>query len=68
MHAGDGEIVFDHFLSKPFHFGLSVAEDDGLGDGQAVIKVAKSVEFPLFFIDGNEELLNALESELVTFD
>ncbi len=39
VHAGDSEIVFDHFLSQPFHLCLSVAENDGLGDGQAVIEV-----------------------------
>ena len=45
-----------------------VAEYDSLGDCQCVIKVAESVEFPFLLLHSHEELFDALEGQLITFD
>lgn len=47
---------------------LGVAEDDGLGDGQGVVEVTEGVELPLLSLHSNEELLDALQSQLITGD
>jgi hypothetical protein len=45
-----------------------VTEDDGLGDRQCIIQVAESVEFPFLLLHSDEELFDALERQLITFD
>lgn len=45
-----------------------VAEYDGLGDRQCVIKVAESIEFPFLLLHRHEELFDAFERQLITFD
>lgn len=45
---------------------LGVAEDDGLCDGQRVVKVTQGVELPLLSLHGDEELLDALQGQLIT--
>ena len=66
MHGGDGEVGLPHLLCQPFNFPLRVAEDDSLCDGESVIEVAQSVELPLLFLDGHEELLDTLQGQLIT--
>lgn len=60
MHLNYSEIVLPHHVSQPLHFLLLVAEDDSLSDGQRVIEIAEGVEFPLFLIHLDEELLDSL--------
>ena len=48
------------------HLALGVAEDDGLGDGESVVQVAQSVKLPLLPLHSHEELLDTLQSQLVT--
>ena len=43
-----------------------VAEDDSLRDGECVIQVTKCVKLPLLLLDSNKELLDSLQSQLVT--
>lgn len=45
---------------------LGVAEDDRLRDGQCVIQITQCVELPLFSLHSHEELLNALQRQLIT--
>jgi len=45
---------------------LSVAEDDGLCDGQRVVQIAQSVKLPLLPLHGDKELLYSLQGQLVT--
>lgn len=68
VHAGDGEVVLAHLVGEPLDLGLGVDEDDGLGDGEGVVEVAEGVELPLLLVDLDEELLDALQGELVPLD
>lgn len=68
VHRRDGEVGLAHFFSEPVDLSASVAEDNGLSDSERVVKIAQCIEFPVFFLDSDEELLDALESQLVTFD
>ncbi len=45
-----------------------VAEDDGLRDSDGLVQVGQGVELPLLLLDGNVELLDTLERELVLLD
>lgn len=45
---------------------LGVAEDDRLRDGQRVVQITQCVELPLFSLYSHEELLNALQRQLIT--
>jgi len=45
-----------------------VTEDDGLCDRQCIVQVAESVELPFLFLHRDEELLDSLERQLVTFN
>jgi hypothetical protein len=66
VHAGNSKVVLSHLIRKPLNFVSLVAENDGLGDGQSIIEIAKSVEFPLLLIDLNEELLDSFQCQLIT--
>lgn len=57
-----------HLLRQPIDFPASVAEDDGLGDGNSLVQIAKSVELPLLLLYRDVELLDTLEGQLVTLD
>lgn len=48
------------------HLSLGVAEDDGLCDGQGVVQVTQGVKLPLLSLHGDEELLDPLQSQLIT--
>lgn len=60
LHGGCGQGWSDAHLS------LSVAEDDGLCDGQGVVQVTQGVKLPLLSLHGDEELLDPLQSQLIT--
>mmetsp|Transcript_749 Transcript_749/g.941 ORF Transcript_749/g.941 Transcript_749/m.941 type:complete len:225 (-) Transcript_749:304-978(-) len=66
MHRGDREVGVAHLCREPVDLQLGIAEDDSLRDGECIIEVTQSVELPLFFLNSNEELLDALECQLVT--
>ncbi len=53
-----------------FYTDLSpcVAENNRLSDCQCVVEVTQGVKLPILLFDRNEELLDALESQLVTFN
>ena len=53
-----------------FFTGLSpsVAENNCLSDCQSVVEVTQGVKLPILLLNCDEELLDALESQLVTFD
>jgi len=53
---------------KPVDLPPGVAVDDGLGDGEGLVKVAEGVELPLLPLYGNVKLLDTLEGELVLLD
>lgn len=57
-----------HLLSEPVDLPPCVAENDGLGDGDGLVEIAERVELPLLLLDGDVELLDTLEGQLVPLD
>jgi hypothetical protein len=53
VHGGDGELALVELLGKPVDLAAGRAEDDGLGDGDSLVQVAKGVELPVLLLDGN---------------
>ena len=45
-----------------------VAEDDGLGDRESVVQITECVELPILFLNGDKELLDAFQRQLITLD
>ncbi len=66
VHRWDGEVGLAHLLGQPVDLSARVAEDDGLGDGERVVQVAQSVEFPLLALHCDEKLLDTVQGQLVT--
>ena len=48
------------------HLSPCVAENDSLCDGQRVVQVTQSVKLPLLLLHSNKELLDSLQSQLIT--
>lgn len=65
MHAADRKVCLAHLLRQPLSFLALVAEDDGLRDSQRVVQVAQRLKLELLSFHGYEELLDALECQLV---
>jgi hypothetical protein len=68
VHGGDGEVGLLHGIGEPIDLSSSVAEDDGLSDGESIVQVAKRIELPLLLLDSDKELFDAFESKLITLD
>ena len=68
VHGGDGEVTGSELVGEPVNLSAGVAEDDGLGDGDGLVQVGKSVELPLLLLNSNVELLNTLKGKLVLLD
>ena len=66
MHRANCEVSLSHFLSEPVDLAFRIAENNGLRDSQRVVKIAESVEFPLFTFDSHEELFDSLERKFIT--
>jgi len=48
------------------YLSLGVAEDDRLRDGQRVVEVTQRVKLPLLTLDGDKELLQPFQCQLIT--
>lgn len=69
MHHGrDCELARVHLLGQPVDLPPGIAEDDSLGDGNCLVEIAEGVELPLLLFDGDVELLDALEGQLIALD
>lgn len=68
MHRRDCKVCFSHLIGQPVDLSARVAENDGLCDGEGVVEIAECVEFPFFFFDGDEILLEAFECKFITLD
>ncbi len=68
VHGRDGEVAGGELVGEPVDLPAGVAEDDGLGDGDGFVKIGQSIELPLFLLDGDVELLDTFEGELVLLD
>ncbi len=47
VHGRDGEVLAVHLLCEPVDLSSGVAEDDSLCNGQCLVDIAKSLQFPL---------------------
>eukprot|EP00500_Bicosoecida_sp_ms1_P012720 CAMPEP_0203816648 /NCGR_PEP_ID=MMETSP0115-20131106/17212_1 /ASSEMBLY_ACC=CAM_ASM_000227 /TAXON_ID=33651 /ORGANISM="Bicosoecid sp, Strain ms1" /LENGTH=426 /DNA_ID=CAMNT_0050725555 /DNA_START=37 /DNA_END=1313 /DNA_ORIENTATION=+ len=65
VHRAHREVRVAHLAAQPVHLGARVAEDDGLRDRESVVEVAQRVELPILLLDRHEELLDALQRQLV---
>lgn len=68
VHGRDSEVTGSELVGEPVDLAAGVAEDDGLGDGDGLIKIGEGVKLPLFLLNGNVELLDTFEGELVLLD
>mmetsp|Transcript_9826 Transcript_9826/g.21860 ORF Transcript_9826/g.21860 Transcript_9826/m.21860 type:complete len:325 (-) Transcript_9826:163-1137(-) len=68
MHARDGEVTLLHLLLQPIDLATGVAVDNGLGDGESLVQITKSVELPLLPLHSNVELLDTLKGQLILLD
>ena len=57
-----------HLLGEPVHLSPGVAVDDGLCNGQGGVEIAQGVELALLALDGNVELLDTLQGQLISLD
>jgi len=51
VHGRYSKLSLVQLLCKPVDLASSGAEDDGLSDGDSLVKIAKSVEFPVLLLD-----------------
>merc|ERR1719502_1609047 len=65
VHRADREIGFAHLLREPVNLLLGVDKDDGLGDRQRIVQIAKGVELPLLLFHRDEELLDPLKRQFI---
>ena len=68
VHGGDGEVASSKLVGEPVDLSTGVAEDDGLGDGDGLIQIGQCIQFPLFFLDCDVELLDTFKGELILLD
>ena len=53
VHGRNGELSLVELLGEPVDLSSGGAEDDGLGDGDGLVKIAKGVELPVLLLDGD---------------
>lgn len=67
-HRRHGELASVKLLGKPVDLPAGVAENDGLGNGDRLVKIAQRIKLPLLLLDSDVELLDTLERQLVALD
>ena len=68
VHGRDGEVASSELVGEPVDLSTGVAEDDGLGDRDGLVQIGQCIQFPLFFLDCDVELLDTFKSELIFLD
>lgn len=68
VHGGDSEVTGRELVGQPVDLPAGVAEDDGLGDGDSLVKVGEGVKLPVLLLDSNVELLDTFEGQLSLLD
>ena len=68
VHGRDREVTGSELVGEPVNLSTGVAEDDGLRDGDGLVEIGQSIQFPLLLLDCDVELLNTFEGELVLLD
>ena len=66
MHETHREVCFPHFARQPLDFGALVAENDALGHGQCVVKVAQCLKLVFVAFNRHKELADAFKGQLVS--
>lgn len=66
VHATHREVALSHLVGQPTHLRFGVAEDHRLRNRQRVIQVTQRIELPLLLVDLDEELLDALQCQLIS--
>jgi len=64
----NGEFSASHFVCQPIDLPSGIAENDGLGDVEGIVQVAKGIEFPVLPFDGNIKLFDSFQGQFVSFD
>ena len=67
-HSWNSEFAGVHLLSQPVDLPPGVAENDSLGDGDSLVEITESVEFPFLLLNRDIELLDTFKSQLVSLD
>ena len=57
-----------HLLRQPIHLPASITEDDGLRDGHCLVEIAQCIQLPFLLFDGDVELLDSFQSQLIPLD
>mmetsp|Transcript_84676 Transcript_84676/g.181456 ORF Transcript_84676/g.181456 Transcript_84676/m.181456 type:complete len:200 (+) Transcript_84676:521-1120(+) len=65
MHRRDSKISLLQLVRKEIDLTTRVAVDDRLGNGERLVEIAKRIELPLLLLDGDVELPDTFQSELV---
>ena len=68
VHGGDGEVTGSELVGEPVDLSAGVAEDDGLSNGDGLVKIGEGVQLPVFLLDGDVELLDTFKGEFVLLD
>lgn len=68
VHGRDGELSLVQLVGEPVDLPSGVAEDDGLSNGDSLVQVAEGVELPVLLVDGDVELLDTFQGQLITLD
>jgi len=68
VHARDGEISSVELLGEPFDLLSGVQEDDTLGDGDGLVKIAQSFELPVFFFNVDVILFDTFKGKFFFLD
>lgn len=54
MHGRDSELSLVELGGEPVDLPSGGTEDDGLGDGDSLVQVAKSLELPVLLLNGDD--------------
>lgn len=65
VDEGDGEVVLGQLLGQLLDLSSGVTEDDGLGDGDGVVQVGKTVVLVFLLVDVDVELLDTFQGQFV---
>lgn len=68
MHGGDGHVLLNELVTEFFDSLLSIAVDNTLSDFNIIVQFDKCIEFPFFSVQGNVELLDTIESEIIVLN
>mmetsp|Transcript_21792 Transcript_21792/g.47600 ORF Transcript_21792/g.47600 Transcript_21792/m.47600 type:complete len:334 (-) Transcript_21792:324-1325(-) len=68
VSGGDSVVPLAHLVSKPVHLPAGVGKNDRLGDSQGLVQIAQCVQLPVLLLNIDVELLDTLQSQLITLD